>query len=38
LTFDPQTERFTGEFADEANKLVKDPQRPGFEVPAPDKV
>jgi len=38
LTFDAQTERFTGEFADEANKLVKDPQRPGFEVPAADKV
>lgn len=38
LTFDPQTERFTGEFAAEANQLVKDPNRPGFEVPAPDKV
>ncbi len=38
LTFDAQTERFTGELADEANKLVKDPQRAGFEVPAPDKV
>jgi len=33
LTFDPQTERFTGEFAAEANKLVQDPHRPGFEVP-----
>ncbi len=38
LTFDEKTERFTGEFADEANKLVKDPNRPGFEVPAADKV
>jgi predicted dehydrogenase len=38
LTFDAQTERFTGEFAAEANKLVKDPNRPGFEVPALDKV
>jgi hypothetical protein len=33
-----QTERFTGEFADQANKLVQDPHRPGFEVPAADKV
>ncbi|HOX04455.1 MAG TPA: Gfo/Idh/MocA family oxidoreductase [Candidatus Paceibacterota bacterium] len=38
LTFDPKTERFTGEFAAQANRLVKDPNRPGFEVPAPDKV
>lgn len=38
LTFDGKTERFTGEFADEANKLVQDPHRSGFEVPAPDKV
>ena len=38
LTFDAQTERFTGEFAAEANALVKDPQRAEFEVPAPDKV
>jgi len=38
LTFDEQTERFTGEFAAEANKLVQDPHRPGFEIPAPDKV
>ena len=33
LTFDPKTERFTGEHADAANVLVKDPNRPGFEVP-----
>jgi len=38
LTFDGQTERFTGEFAAEANKLVQDPHRSGFEVPAADKV
>jgi predicted dehydrogenase len=38
LTFDSQTERFTGEFAAEANKLVQDPHRSGFEVPAADKV
>ena len=38
LTFDARTERFTGEFAAEANKLVKDPNRPGFEVPAANKV
>jgi hypothetical protein len=38
LTFDAKTEQFTGEFADEANKLVKDRNRPGFEVPAKDKV
>jgi hypothetical protein len=34
LTFDPKTERFVGEHAAEANKLVKDPNRAGFEVPA----
>ena len=38
LSFDPKTERFVGEHADEANKLVKDRNRPGFEVPAIDKV
>jgi hypothetical protein len=38
LTFDARTERFTGEFAAEANKLVQDPHRAGFEVPAADKV
>lgn len=38
LTFDSKTERFTGEHAAEANKLVKDPNRPGFEVPAVGKV
>ena len=38
LTFDPKTERFTGEFAEEANKLVRDPNRKGFEIPDVDKV
>jgi len=38
LSFDPKTERFTGERADEANKLVKDPNRSGFVVPEADKV
>jgi hypothetical protein len=33
LTFDPQTERHTGEFAAEANALLKDANRPGFQVP-----
>lgn len=33
LTFDPKTERFTGEHADEANKLVRDENRKGFEIP-----
>jgi predicted dehydrogenase len=38
LTFDEGTERFTGEFASEANRLLQDPHRSGFEVPAADKV
>lgn len=33
LTFDPTTERFTGEHAAEANKLLRDPDRKGFEIP-----
>jgi predicted dehydrogenase len=33
LTFDPHAERHTGDFADEANTLLKDPNRAGFEVP-----
>ena len=33
LTFDPETERHTGDFADEANQLLKDPNNPGFQVP-----
>lgn len=38
LTFDPKTERHTGEFSREANALLKDPNRAGFEVPAANKV
>ncbi len=34
LNFDPQTERHTGEFAAEANALLKDDNRAGFEIPA----
>ncbi len=33
LTMDPQTEKFTGEFADEANKLVRGSYREPFVVP-----
>jgi len=33
LTFDPQTETHTGEFADAANALLQDPHNNGFEVP-----
>ena len=33
LTFDPETERHVGDFADEANVLLKDPNNPGFQVP-----
>jgi len=38
LTFDPKTERFTGDHADEANKLARDPNRKGFEIPDVNKV
>lgn len=38
LTFDPQSERHTGDYADAANQLLKDPNRPGYEVPSVDKV
>lgn len=38
LTFDPKTERHTGEFAAEANELLKDPNRAGFQVPDARKV
>ncbi len=33
LTMDPQTERFTGDFADEANKLARGAYREPFVVP-----
>lgn len=38
LTFDPKTESHTGHFAKEANVLLKDPNRQGFEIPTADKV
>ncbi len=38
LTFDPKTERFTGEHAEKANVLLRDPQRKGFEIPDTAKV
>ncbi|MBL8817782.1 MAG: Gfo/Idh/MocA family oxidoreductase [Planctomyces sp.] len=34
LTFDPETESHTGDFAAEANVLLKDPNRKGFEIPS----
>ncbi|MFZ4763972.1 MAG: Gfo/Idh/MocA family protein [Roseimicrobium sp.] len=33
LSFDPSTERFTGEFADEANKLIEEEYREEFKLP-----
>lgn len=33
LAFDAKTGKFTGEFAEEANKLAKDEYAPGFELP-----
>ena len=38
LTFNAESERFEGEHADQANVLLKDPNNPGYEVPAADKV
>lgn len=38
LTFDPETETHTGDFATEASVLLKDQNRPGFEIPSLDKV
>ena len=38
ITFDPATETHVGEFAKEADSLLKDKNRPGFEVPTIDKV
>lgn len=34
VTFDPATEQFTGDNAAAANALLKDANRPGFEIPA----
>ncbi|UCF36852.1 MAG: Gfo/Idh/MocA family oxidoreductase [Acidobacteriota bacterium] len=36
LDFDPETEKFVGD--DEANAMLVDPSREGYEVPTPDKV
>jgi hypothetical protein len=33
LSFDPATERHTGDHAEAANALLKDPNTKGFEVP-----
>ena len=33
LTFDPKTETHTGNHAEAANRLLKDPNNAGFEVP-----
>ena len=33
LSFDPKTEKFVGDHAKEANALLKDPNRKGFEIP-----
>ena len=38
LTFDPKRERHTGDFAKEANGLLKDKNRKGFRVPSPKRV
>jgi len=38
LEFDPKAERHTGEYADQANALLKDENRKGYEIPAADKV
>lgn len=38
LTYDAQTERHTGEHAEQANALLKDSNRKGFEVPAAGNV
>ena len=38
LTFDPSTERHVGDNAAMANELLKDANRPGFEIPAPTEV
>ncbi|MGI9466981.1 MAG: Gfo/Idh/MocA family oxidoreductase [Rubripirellula sp.] len=38
LTFDPKTELHTGDHAEAANALLKDPNNKGFEVPTLDSV
>ena len=34
LTFDPASERHVGDHAEQANALLKDENRPGFQIPA----
>ena len=38
LTFDPESEQHTGDHAEEANALLKDPNNRGFVVPRPSRV
>jgi predicted dehydrogenase len=38
LTFDPKTEMHTGDHASEANALLKDTNRSGYQIPSADKV
>ncbi|MBC8354226.1 MAG: Gfo/Idh/MocA family oxidoreductase [Planctomycetes bacterium] len=38
LTYDPKTERHIGDYADQANALLKDSNRKGFEIPVATKV
>ena len=38
LEFDGESELFTGEHSVEANRLLRDPRRPGFDIPAPEWV
>ena len=38
LNFDPKKETHTGNFAKDANQLLKDPNNKGFEIPSLDKV
>jgi hypothetical protein len=38
LTFDPETERHTGDRMGPANELLKDRNRPGFRVPSMRRV
>ena len=38
LTFDPETESHVGDYAEEANALLKDSNNPGFEIPSIDAI
>lgn len=38
LTFDSESEKFTGEYAASANVLLRNPRRTEFDIPEPDKV